>query len=279
MPTLHDALLVFSDVDGTLMDNHTGEWQAAAPWLTRLRDQQIPLILCSSKTAAEMVAIQRILGLQGLPFIAENGAVIQLDEHWQDSADYPRIIQGASHDEIFSVLSQLRERDGVKFTALSELDEHALEEVTGLPPAQAGLARLQEASETVIWRDSDEQLETFNTTLASLGLRFVQGARFWHVLDERAGKDRAVNWLTRQYHHYHNRAFTTLGLGDGPNDAPLLDNVDFAIVVKGLNRQGIELRDDTPSRVYHTTLEGAAGWREGMDHMLGGADDASCAQT
>lgn len=275
MPTLDDALLVFSDVDGTLMDSHTGDWQPAALWLGRLREKHIPLILCSSKTAAEMVAIQRILGLQGLPFIAENGAVIQLDEHWQDSTHYPRIIQGTSHNEIASVLEQLRRRDGFKFTAFSELDEHVLAEVTGLPPAQASLARLQEASETLIWRDGDEQMAAFNTALADLGLRFVQGARFWHVLDERGGKDQAVNWLTRQYHHHDNKAFITLGLGDGPNDAPLLDNVDFAIVVKGLNREGIRLRDDTPSRVFHTTQEGAAGWREGMDHMLDSGDSPS----
>lgn len=275
MPTLNDALLVFSDIDGTLMDSHTGEWQAAAPWLARLREHAIPLILCSSKTAAEMLAIQRILGVEGLPFIAENGAVIQLDVNWQDSAGYPRIIQGSSHDEIFSVLEQLRQRDGYKFTAFSELDEHILADVTGLPPAQASLARLQEASETIIWRDTDERMAAFNTALASLGLRFVQGARFWHVLDERAGKDQAVNWLTRQYHHHDNKTFITLGLGDGPNDAPLLDNVDFAIVVKGLNRQGISLRDDSPTRVFHTTREGAEGWREGLDHMLDSGSSSS----
>lgn len=61
----------------------------------------------------------------------------------------------------------------------------------------------------------------------------------------------------------------TLGLGDGPNDAPLLDSVDYAIVVKGLNRQGVQLRQDSPERVYHTMQEGAGGWREGMDHFFG----------
>jgi predicted mannosyl-3-phosphoglycerate phosphatase (HAD superfamily) len=40
-------------------------------------------------------------------------------------------------------------------------------------PAQASLARLQEASETLIWRDSDGT--AFDAELAQLGLRFVQG--------------------------------------------------------------------------------------------------------
>lgn len=278
MPTLDDSLLVFSDVDGTLMDSHTGEWQPAAPWLARLREHHIPLILCSSKTAAEMVAVQRRVGLEGLPFIAENGAVIQLDEHWQDHADYPRLMTGSPHAGIAKVLTALRSREGFKFTTFSELDEHILAEVTGLPPAQAALARLQEASETLIWRDSDERMHAFNAALAELGLRFVEGARFWHVLDERSGKDQAVNWLIHQYRHYDASSHLTIGLGDGPNDAPLLDTVDFAIVVKGLNRDGIHLKRDTPARVYHCQHEGAAGWREGMDHVFS-AGGSSLAQT
>ncbi len=97
---------------------------------------------------------------------------------------------------------------------------------------------------------------------------FCSGARFWHVLDERGGKDQAVNWLTRQYRHYTGKRAFTIGLGDGPNDAPLLDSVDHAIIVKGLNRRGVRLRKDTPERVYHSQCEGAAGWREGLGSLL-----------
>lgn len=269
MPSLDDPLLIFTDIEGTLLDSHTGEWQPAAEWLARLRQRKIPVILCSSKTAAEMIAIQNLLQLQGLPFIAENGAVIQLDEHWQDHDDYPRIITGSPHAEIARVLTQLRQSNGWKFTTFTELDEHVLAELTGLTPAQANLAKLQEASETLIWRDNDERMAAFDDALAQLGLRVVQGARFWHVLDERGGKDQAVNWLTRQYRHYQGKRAVTVGLGDGPNDAPLLDNVDYAVVVKGLNRQGVTLRQDSPPRVYHTQHEGAAGWREGLDHLFG----------
>lgn len=279
MPTLDDPLLVFSDVDGTLQDSHTGDWQPAAQWLARLREHHVPLILCSSKTAAEMIAVQRMVGLEGLPFIAENGAVIQLDEHWQGNENYPRIITGSSHTEIAKVLVELRKRDGYKFTTFSEMDERILADVTGLSPAQASLARLQEASETLIWRDSDERMQAFDAVLAQLGLRFVQGARFWHVLDERSGKDQAVSWLIRQYRHYSGITHVTIGLGDGPNDAPLLDAVNFAIVVKGLNRHGVHLQHDTPERVYHCAQEGAVGWREGMDYVLGDGGTLSTAQT
>ena len=82
MPSLEETLLVFTDLDGTLLDFHTLDWQPAAPWLEKLMDEQIPVILCSSKTASEMDDIQQELGLGGLPYIAENGAVIQPDVRW-----------------------------------------------------------------------------------------------------------------------------------------------------------------------------------------------------
>ena len=82
MFSIQQPLLVFSDLDGTLLDSHSYDWQPAAPWLSRLREANVPVILCSSKTSAEMLYLQKTLGLQGLPLIAENGAVIQLAEQW-----------------------------------------------------------------------------------------------------------------------------------------------------------------------------------------------------
>lgn len=269
MPNLHNPLLVFTDLDGSLLDIHTLDWQPAAPRLMRLREAQVPVILFSSKTAAEMTQLQKTLGLEGLPLIAENGAVIQLDTSWEADPHYPRLISGASGEDIQRILHKLREEGGYKFTCFAEAEDQAIADWTGVSRSQAGLAKLHIASETLIWRDDDAQMAAFSAALAQYGLRFMQGARFWHVLDQQAGKDKACRWLTEQYRQRERHDYTTLGLGDGPNDAPLLDCVDFAVVIRGLNRQGITLRDDRPQRVWHTTQEGPHGWSEGLDHFLG----------
>lgn len=265
MPSLQETLLVFSDLDGSLLDIHTYEWRPALPWLDKLQDAQIPVILCSSKTAAEMRDIQEELGLEGLPFIAENGAVIQSDVRWETG---PRLIQGMPHRDISPRIEQIRLQTGFKFTTFDDVDVHVIGEWTGLNRYRAALARRHEASVTLIWRDSDEKMARFEEELALFGLKCVQGARFWHVLDARCGKDMAVNWLIDRYAEREQMIPTTIGLGDGPNDAPLLDSVDFAVVIKGINRHGIVLRDDNPGRVYHTQQPGPAGWREGLDHFL-----------
>ncbi|MGQ7115209.1 hypothetical protein ACUOFC_58705, partial [Escherichia sp. TWPC-MK] len=52
-----------------------------------------------------------------------------------------------------------------------------------LNPVHSALTQLHEASVTLIWRDSDERMAQFTARLNELGLQFMQGARFWHVLD------------------------------------------------------------------------------------------------
>lgn len=269
MPVSVASLVVITDVDGTLIDHNTHEWDAARAWLTRLEAHQVPVVLCSSKTAAELTGLQKVLGLDGQPFIAENGAVISLDASWSDHPDYPRLLTGARHEEIRTLLEQLRDAHGYKFTTVSDVDEQTLSEWSGLTPKMAALAKLQEASETLIWRDSDPQLAAFTAALSENGLMMIEGGRFWHVLDQQGGKDQAIAWLMKQYRQRRGNDLVTLGLGDAPGDAPLLDATDYTVVVKGYSRNAVTLKQDTPERVYRTAEYGPAGWSEGLTHFLG----------
>lgn len=211
-----------------------------------------------------MLYLQKTLGLQGLPLIAENGAVIQLAEQWQDIDGFPRIISGISHGEISQVLNTLREKEHFKFTTFDDVDDATIAEWMGLSRSQAALTQLHEASVTLIWRDSDERMAQFTARLNELGLQFMQGARFWHVLDASAGKDQAANWIIATYQQLSGKRPTTLGLGDGPNDAPLLEVMDYAVIVKGLNREGgicmMRIRPASGERSVKDRKAGVKGW-------------------
>ncbi len=67
-------LVVFSDLDGTLLDHDAYSWDAAKPALDRLAERDIPVVLASSKTAREVEILQEQMGLSGRPAIVENGA-------------------------------------------------------------------------------------------------------------------------------------------------------------------------------------------------------------
>lgn len=59
-----------------------------------------------------------------------------------------------------------------------------------------------------------------------------------------------------------------LGLGDGFNDVFLLDVMDYVVVVKGLNWEGVYLCNDDFQCVYCSQNEGLDGWCEGMDYFF-----------
>ena len=64
--------LVFTDLDGTLLDHHTYSWKEALPALERCRKKSVPVVLVSSKTRAEMAVLHQELKLSA-PFVSENG--------------------------------------------------------------------------------------------------------------------------------------------------------------------------------------------------------------
>lgn len=120
-----------------------------------------------------------------------------------------------------AVLNTLREKEHFKFTTFDDVDDATIAEWTGLSRSRAALTQLHEASVTLIWRDSDERMAQFTTRLNELGLQFMQGARFWHVLDASAGKDQAANWIIATYQQQlSGKRPTTLGLAMGQTMRP-----------------------------------------------------------
>jgi len=54
--------VVFTDLDGTLLDQETYSWEAARPALELLERQRIPWIIVTSKTRAEVEVLRREMG-------------------------------------------------------------------------------------------------------------------------------------------------------------------------------------------------------------------------
>lgn len=263
MPHLQDPLMIVTDLDGSLLDHHTYSWQPAEHWLAQLKAQHIPLVICTSKTAAEVIPLQQQLGFPGAPFIAENGALVQIDNA---QGEMVRHHAGKNYAEICHCLRRLQQQ--FRFTGFADFSEKELINITGLPAASVALARMREASEALVWRDSDEQFARFQQALEQESLMLVQGGRFWHVMPKGSGKGEALRWLLQNMTSTGGKRFITVGLGDGPNDAPMLDSVDYAVVIKGYSKSPVELTRQDERHVYQTQQYGPAGWSEGLDYFI-----------
>ena len=131
--------IVFTDLDGTLLDHETYSFEPARPALDQLKERGIPMVLASSKTAAEMAPIAEAIGIDD-PMIVENGAgVVNLPGNSPDEDGvYARL-----REVLDSMPSQLR----AKYQGFGDWSDTEVAEKTGLPLASARLARPRRFSE------------------------------------------------------------------------------------------------------------------------------------
>ena len=215
---------VVTDLDGTLLD-HNYSWEPARSTISTLKQQGVLVIPCTSKTAEEVRAFRQDAGLSD-PFIVENGGAI-----YGNNADGSEWVVplGAAHSILRPQLDELSQALGHELVALEDLSAEQGEALTGL--RGEALASAQRREWSVPFLTAPEALrEPLRQLAAQHELLVVQGNRMSHLLSGGSHKGRAVEVLKQ---HLQQPDVAVLGLGDSPNDLPMLEAVDQAVVVPG----------------------------------------------
>lgn len=259
-------LLIFTDLDGSLLDHHSYSFEPAAAALQQIARRGIPLVINSSKTFAEIIPIQQALGICQ-PFICENGAAVFQPEQAQlttPARPWQRQDFTVSREQVLAIVHKLRTDHGYSFTGFADCDAAGIVALTGLSLEQAAHAGQRDYSEPLQWQGSDSERRAFVQHLQQAGLDAQQGGRFLTVMGNTANKAVAMDWLARQYHA--DGECVTLALGDSLNDQPMLEAADIAVVIKSARSAHIQLKQ--PRYIIRTRLSGPAGWQQAMDQVF-----------
>lgn len=252
----HESWMVFSDLDGTLLDHETYSWEPAAAEIERLARHRIPLILSSSKTDAEMRQLSHAMNLRQ-PMIIENGGAIA----WPDTQDGYTIEKiGRPREEIVAHAHNLRDRHGYRFSGFSDWQADDLATHAGLDPETAALSLDRHATEPILWHDSDERFTAFAAALASHGIRTIRGGRFIHLMGE-FDKVTGMRRIAARIADPSGRAWKSIALGDSPNDAAMLEAADVAVHIR--SPESSDLRIHSPCLVQ-PACPGPHGWAHAM---------------
>lgn len=262
-------LIIFTDLDGTLLHAETYSFDEARPAIELIRKVKIPLILCSSKTRMEIDVYRTRLENRD-PFVSENGGGIFVPEGYFDCRvegrtenNYRMITLGKPYDEVRKVFAEIQKRTGVRVKGFGDMSAGEVSRLTGLKPSEAELAKVRDFDEPFVFEEGEKRVAEFLHSIEDAGFNWTQG-RFYHMLGAH-DKGRAVKILTKYYERTYGDV-KTIGIGDSFNDLPLLQSVDYPVLVQKKDGSYDE-RLHLPHLIRAKGI-GPAGWNRAVMTIL-----------
>jgi mannosyl-3-phosphoglycerate phosphatase len=260
-----EPLVVFSDLDGTLLDHTTYRFDAARAAIDRLRAEGVPLVLCTSKTRAEVEPVRVALG-NTHPFVVENGGGVYVPGGYfpfeidgaESRGGYQVVPFGDRYGDLVRALERASRASGVAVRGFATMSDADVAAATGLSIGVAGLARDREFDEPFVILEP-ARASDLCVAIEREGKWWTAGGRFHHIIGA-GDKAAAIRWLISLYRRQLGPA-RTVGLGDAPNDAGFLNVVDVPILIDSPRID--QLRTLVP-RGRVTTLPGPSGWNEAV---------------
>ncbi|MBN2468511.1 MAG: HAD-IIB family hydrolase [Deltaproteobacteria bacterium] len=265
--------IIFTDLDGTLLDHDTYSFEAAREALERVASAQVPLIICSSKTRAEIETWRR--KLENIdPFISENGGGVFFPKTWKrllsgqevEKEGYLIVEFGKPYVDVLSRFKRLKDRFGETIKGFSEMSVNEIARATGLANAEAALAKQREYTEPFLFTGTEEEEKRLQENVAQMKLNLTRGGRFFHLMGDN-DKGKAVIRVV-QFYKKKAPGVRSVGMGDSRNDLPLLQSVDIPIVVQKPGG-GYDDALQSVQGVRRAAGVGPEGWNKAVVEILG----------
>jgi mannosyl-3-phosphoglycerate phosphatase len=272
-------IVVFSDLDATLLDEETYSWKPAERAIEALRRREAALVMVTSKTLSEVELLHEELGFND-PFVFENGGGIALREgmplreHLLQGE--PKINEfhrkgfavfalGTRYEVLVKSLAEISAEVGTPLLGFSGMSNGEVAKATGLPPEQAAKARMRLFDEPFVIPVGSKSLEAeIQDAALRRGLHVVKGGRFWHLIGH-AGKGKAVSILLEGFRKGYGE-LVSIGLGDSPNDFPFLRLVDIPVVLGKPSEADPVL--SLSERAHRYDVPGPKGWNQAVLDIL-----------
>lgn len=262
--------IVFTDLDGTLLDAETYSFEPALPALTLLKEKNIPLIICSSKTKKEIEYYRDKLENYD-PFISENGGGIFIpteyfksqisDFKFEENGDYHVIRLGARYADLREAIKELR-NEGFNLRGFGDMTAEELANIANMSIHEARMAKERDFDEPFILEGNQEELQKLFTAINSKGFNYTQG-RFFHILGN-SDKGKAVSIMIDMFKKKFGNVFT-VAIGNSPNDVPMLERVEYPVIVK--RPDGSYESINIPWLIRADGI-GPVGWKEAILYLF-----------
>lgn len=264
-------MLIFTDLDGSLLNHGDYSFAEAGPALARIRQAGIPLIMTTSKTRSEVESLQAEMGLRE-PFIVENGGGVFFPAGYRGfdisggrpRSGYTLVRLGTPYDRVRRSFGRIRSRLQVGIRGFGDMSAEEIRSATGLSPERVEMARAREFTEPFLL-SSDADLASVKAMAAALGLKVTGGGRFHHLIGARQDKGAAVRRVRNVFHRNTGESWLTVGVGDSENDLPMLKEVSIPVLIPSPVRKDLAIRR---TGLLRADEPGCRGWNRMIEKIL-----------
>ena len=262
-------VIIFSDLDGSLLNHEDYSFAAARPSIARIKRAGIPLIITTSKTRLEVELLQQDMGIRE-PFIVENGGGIFFPYGYRDfmiengewDGDYTLIRIGTTYSTIRNFLKKVGARFEIR--GFGDLTIEEISGLTGLSPDRAEMAKAREFTEPFLLKRPDG-IGCLSALAAETELKVTRGGRFHHLIGREQDKGVAVRMVIDIFKINSGEELTTIGIGDSENDLPMLEQVDIPVLIPRPGKGYLDIRMPGLVRAMEP---GCRGWNEVVERLL-----------
>ena len=245
------SYIIFTDLDGTLLDHHNYSYDDALPMIKRIKSKNIPLIFTTSKTKEECQILQKKMDIEDMPFIVENGAAIYgLDE---------LVVLGLRVETIREFLEQFKEEFGIR--AFYDLSVEEVMQKTGFDKTNATLSKQREFSEPFLIED-ESRVDELKKIAKKSGLKVLKGGRFYHLVGQNQDKGKAVLKVLQMI----GEEKSSIALGDNYNDLDMLKVVEQPVLIPYKENTYI---DTDIKNLILAPYTGPKGWAKVLGELIG----------
>ncbi|TYB33614.1 MAG: HAD-IIB family hydrolase [Flexistipes sinusarabici] len=229
--------IIFTDLDGTLLDHDTYSFAAAEEALSLIKSENIPLIIVTSKTSSEVFDVQKQLGISH-PFIVENGGAVFFPEEFADldcsdcekQNNYFVKTLGAEREKILGFLEPLK--SDLKVRSFVGFSDDELSKLMDMNIEETQKSKKREFSEPFIFLENEkENFNLLQKKALESGFKILKGGRFYHLIGRSQDKGEAVKIVKSVYSIKYGRFSKSIGIGDSMNDYEMLKQMDIPVLV------------------------------------------------
>ena len=226
------SLIIFTNLDILLSPLEDQNYEPVISVIQELKHNNIPLILITSNTRAEIASLSQKIGLND-PLIVEQGSGIFIpqDNHQLITSETTKVDNyhlyqlGCTYTETRAALKAVQEEINKILRGFGDLDEENIQPLIGSSLAMARRAKAREFSEYFLTPNRIE-IQELRQVATEYGFKITFGDRLSLIMGQGADPQKAAQWLIQNYQVTSHDKLVTIGLGQiDENVAKVLDSL------------------------------------------------------